>query len=200
MTTNLIPGKEVHRFQTKSGEEAVTRLPRWEDLPALTEYINTISQEDTYITVFNREISYEEETTFLSKVFYNIESKKELVLLCFVGETLVAVSTFKKDNDQGERDSHVVVFGISVKQEYRNSGIGYTLSSTIIKEGMKHIPDTKIIRLNVYGDNEQAIHLYEKLGFKEYGRLPGGIQFHEKYIDNISMYLETSKIRNVSFN
>ena len=196
MTTNYIPGKEIHRFQTKSGEEAVIRMPKWEDLPALTEYINILSKEDTYITVFNREISFKEETEFLSKVIKNIELKKEFVLLCFIGESLVAVSTFKKDSDQGDRDSHVVVFGISVKREYRNSGIGFMLARKIMEEGLKLIPNIKIIRLNVYGGNDQAIHLYEKLGFQEYGRLPGGILFHDEYIDNILMYLESNNFLN----
>lgn len=193
MSTNFNPGQEIHRFKTKSGEEAVIRLPRWEDLPALTEYINEISKEDTYITVFNHEISYEEETEYLVKVFRNIELKKELVLLCFVGESLVAVSTFKQDSEQGKRDDHIAVFGISVKADFRNAGIGFMLARTVIKEGIKHIPDIKIVRLNVYGGNDGAIHLYDKLGFQEAGRIPGGILFHEEYIDNIAMYLETDK-------
>jgi RimJ/RimL family protein N-acetyltransferase len=193
MTSNFIPGKEIHTFKTKSGKEALIRYPQWSDLPALTEYINTLSQEDTFITVFNKEVTYEEETDYLSKLFKEMELNKEVTLLCFVDKELVAVSGFKQKNYNGSRDDHVAEFGISVKNEFRNAGIGFMMARTVIKEGLSKVSGIKIIRLNVFGGNEQAIHLYEKLGFEEAGRIPGGILFRDNYIDNIFMYLEANK-------
>ena len=67
------------------------------------------------------------------------------------------------------------------------------MARTVIKEGLSKVSGIKIIRLNVFGGNEQAIHLYEKLGFEEAGRIPGGILFRDNYIDNIFMYLEANK-------
>lgn len=196
MTTNFIPGKEIHRFRTKTDKDAVIRYPEWNDLPALTEYINNLSKEDTFITIFNQEISNEDEIDFLTNLFKEIELHKSVTLLCFVNEELVAVSGFNQRKYNGKRDNHVAEFGISVKKEFRNAGIGSMLASTVINEGLKNVPGIRIIRLNVFGSNEKAIHLYEKLGFKEAGRIPGGILYRGNYIDDILMYMEVSKFIN----
>ncbi|HRN85749.1 MAG TPA: GNAT family protein [Candidatus Dojkabacteria bacterium] len=192
MTSTLILDEQTHEFKTKTGKKALIRYPKWDDLTALTEYINELSKEDTYITVFNQEITLEEEKEFLTRVFKEMESKDGVTLLCFVDDELVAVSGLKRSMLSGNRDDHVAEFGISVKSEYRNAGIGFMLARTVIKEGVANIPGIRIVRLNVFGENEQAIHLYEKLGFEEVGRIPGGILYKESYIDDVLMYLDVS--------
>lgn len=192
MTSTLILDEQTHEFKTKTGKKALIRYPKWDDLTALTEYINELSKEDTYITVFNQEITLEEEKEFLTRVFKEMESKDGVTLLCFVDDELVAVSGLKRFMLSGNRDDHVAEFGISVKSEYRNAGIGFMLARTVIKEGVANIPGIRIVRLNVFGENEQAIHLYEKLGFEEVGRIPGGILYKESYIDDVLMYLDVS--------
>lgn len=193
MNTKLIPGKEIQRFKTKTGKEAIIRYPEWNDLEALTDYINALSKEDTYITVFNQEITLEEEKKFLTRVFKEMQLENGVTLLCLVNDELVAVSGLKRSNLSGNRDDHVAEFGISVKSEFRNAGIGFMLSRTVIKEGISHIPGIRIVRLNVFGENEKAIHLYEKLGFEEVGRIPGGILYKENYIDDVIMSMDISK-------
>jgi len=32
------------------------------------------------------------------------------------------------------------------------------------------------------------VRLYERLGYQEYGRLPGGIMYRGEYVDRVSMY------------
>ncbi len=198
MTSTLILDEQTHEFKTKTGKKALIRYPKWDDLTALTEYINELSKEDTYITVFNQEITLEEEKEFLTRVFKEMESQNGVTLLCFVDKELVAVSGFNRRKYNGKRDNHVAEFGISVKSEYRNAGIGFMMARIVIKEGLKNVPGIKIVRLNVFGENEQAIHLYEKLGFEEVGRIPGGILYREKYIDDILMYMQASKFINNS--
>lgn len=198
MTSNFNPGREIHRFKTKTGKDAIIRYPHWSDLHAFTEYINTLSKENTYITVFNQEITYEDEVKYLSKCFKKIELKEAVQLVCLVEDELVAISGLNRANYHRERDNHVAEFAISVRNEYRDSGIGFMLSRSVIEEGLSNIPGIKIICLNVYAGNDRAIHLYEKLGFEESGRIPGGILYRGNYIDDIKMYLNADKFKTTS--
>ena len=45
----------------------------------------------------------------------------------------------------------------------------------------------EILYLEVYGVSP-AVRLYERLGYREYGRLPGGIKYRGEYVDRVSMY------------
>ncbi len=86
--------------------------------------------------------------------------------------------------------AHQCEFGIIVGGEYRNQGIG-----TEVLNSLMHLAKTffkiEILHLQVYADNP-AIRLYERFGFKEFGRQNGWIKeedgtftgriFMEKYL------------------
>lgn len=48
----------------------------------------------------------------------------------------------------------------------------------------------EIINLDVRKDNEQAIRLYEKFGFRHIGTSPAYFKIKEEYIDFAVMYLD----------
>ena len=81
--------------------------------------------------------------------------------------------------------SHVGNLGISVKQGYRDIGIGLDL----MKEAEKHAihMGLKVACLEVFEGNDRAIHVYEKMGYKVTGRKPGAVLHKGKYIDSIVM-------------
>ncbi len=83
------------------------------------------------------------------------------------------------------RFSHVGVLGISVKDGYREIGIGQAL----MKEAEKHAVHwgLRSILLEVFAINQRAIHVYEKLDYKEIGRIPEGIKYKGEYIDSVQM-------------
>ncbi|MEK3889914.1 GNAT family N-acetyltransferase [Bacillus sp. FSL K6-3431] len=57
--------------------------------------------------------------------------------------------------------------GIAVSKEARGMGIGSILLHSIIKQAM--VDGYKSISLSVDPKNENAVHIYKKQGFKEYG-------------------------------
>ena len=64
--------------------------------------------------------------------------------------------------------AHQCEFGIIVGEGYRNQGIGSYLMSSVMhlaKEKFK----IELLHLQVYDDNP-AIHLYHRFGFREFGR------------------------------
>lgn len=72
------------------------------------------------------------------------------------------------------RLAHQCEFGIVVGGEYRNRGIGSYLMSCIMHLAKEKF-NIKLIHLQVCEDNP-AIRLYQRFGFKEFGRQNGWIQ------------------------
>lgn len=184
------PGTVVYSFKTKKGEDAIIRYPIMSDVSDMTQYINTLSTEDVYVTFSGEQISYNDETIYLEDQVRKIQLGETVKLVCIVNGKMVGISDVYR-NIQGRRRSwHIGIFGISVAKEYRSDGIGYELARVTIDEAKKNIRGLRIITLSVYKPNDIAMNLYRKLGFKEYGLLPKAVWYKDTYIDEISMYLD----------
>ncbi len=187
----FIPGVIVHEFITKYGEKAIIRFPQSSDVAAMTTYINTISLEDTYISLSGEQLSLQEEQTYLIDQFHKMEDGNAVLLLCIINGDLVGVCGINRNQTSRRRSQHIGIFGISLK-EYRNQGIGYELAKATVDQAKMNIDNLRIITLTVYKPNERAYHLYKKLGFIEYGVLPEGTRYKDGYIDEIQMYLKVT--------
>ncbi|MCY9017072.1 GNAT family N-acetyltransferase [Priestia megaterium] len=88
-----------------------------------------------------------------------------------------------------KRLHHTGSFGISVKPECSNLGAGTKLLSYLIKWA-KEQEGLEKINLDVFSNNKPAIHLYQKLGFKEEGKQVNQIKLKDgSYADIIFMSL-----------
>jgi L-phenylalanine/L-methionine N-acetyltransferase len=85
---------------------------------------------------------------------------------------------------------HVGTFAIAISTEYRGEGLGSTIIDLLFQYAKENLSSLKIVELKVFANNERAQHVYRKLGFKEYGRLPQGVFYQGEYIDEIFMYRE----------
>jgi len=84
--------------------------------------------------------------------------------------------------------SHVAYFGVFIKREFRNLGIGTRITRRIIE--LARQKKFEIIQLYVFASNKQAIHVYKKLGFEEVGRIKNGVKLSDgTYTDEIIMTL-----------
>ena len=84
-----------------------------------------------------------------------------------------------------KRLSHHALFAIIVDENHRNLGIGKALIQYFEKEAYEKF-NIELLHLEVY-DGNPAIRLYERLGFKEYGRHPRFIKENGKYVCKILM-------------
>jgi len=75
---------------------------------------------------------------------------------------------------------------MSVNRDYRGKGVGKTLLLKTV-EGCRGKFD--VITLEVFSNNLTAKRLYEKVGFKTYGVLPGGVKRGGKSVDLELMFL-----------
>lgn len=177
--------KIVFEGQTEEGKKFIIRYPQESDAQAMTDYINALSKERTFIRFQGEIITLKEETEFLQNIMNAIENKRGVYLLAACEGEQIGISGIDM---QDRVYDHVGIFGISISKKHRGSGIGKTLMDNVLKEAGRYIPSLRIIILSVFGNNPVAQEMYKKFGFTEYGRLPGGILHNNQYVDHIYMY------------
>ncbi|ARM74710.1 hypothetical protein B6F84_00845 [Acidianus manzaensis] len=77
------------------------------------------------------------------------------------------------------RSSHTANLAISIRREYRNIGVGKKLIELGKQKGVK------VIYLEVMKNNKHAIHLYEKIGFRNTGIFPKKYKYKDEYVDGL---------------
>lgn len=175
-------------MKLKNGIEAEFRELEAKDAQAVLDYLIIVGRETTNLLIDEEGlgISIEEEEQIIER--YRNHSVS-MMLGCFIQGRLVAVSNLSAN--QRKKIMHVASLGVSVLKEYWGIGIGKQLMKMLIY----HAHETKtikVIRLDVRADNEKAIHLYKKLGFKEIGYFKKAFVIQGEYFDEIMMnlYLE----------
>lgn len=178
-------GKIVYKGKTKKGNEIIIRYPQKDDAQAMCDYINALSKEQTFIRFQGEEVSLESEGKYLKEQLEKIAKNQAVQLLVFSAGKLIGISEINmKDKVEGSEG----VLGISLLEEYRGEGAGKKLMELVVKEAEENIPQLRIVTLGVFDNNPVARDLYGKLGFKDYGRLPGGVLYKGEYVDHIYMY------------
>ncbi len=177
-------GKIVRRFTAKNGRKVILRTPRWEDLDGLLGFINSLSEEDLDVLPERRKITRDEEAGWLGNYLAEIERKKALMVIAEINGKVIANSEVTSKRGA---NSHVGELGISILSGYRDLGIGTEMLKTLIQESKKI--GLKVLVLHVFANNDRARRVYEKVGFKETGRIPKGIYRKNKYIDRVIMTL-----------
>lgn len=87
----------------------------------------------------------------------------------------------------GSEVSHTGNLGIAIRHEYRGKGLGQGLIKAAIDQCRGKF---ETIILAVFDVNQRAISLYQKMGFKEYGKFPDSVKRGGMYFDEIHMYLK----------
>jgi RimJ/RimL family protein N-acetyltransferase len=172
-------------FKAKDGRKVTLRAPRWDDLDDLLDMINSLVEEGAEI-VMDRKLTRDEELSWLARALSEQEKKEKTYVAAEVDGKLIGNSQVSKLG--GGRQSHVGILGIAIRDSYRNIGIGTQMMKTLADEGKKM--GLKILILDMFATNRRAQHAYEKMGFREVGRIPKGLFKDGKYIDEVRMALE----------
>lgn len=161
------------------------RPPRPSDLHALHAYINTLSQEHTFIRFQGEEVTLSEEQEYLTNLLKKINEHKTAHLLAFLDDQLIGVASVEL---QANIESHIGLLGITIANEHRGKGYGKTLLTEILAAAQAQLPGLRIITLGVFANNPAAVHLYATFGFTEYAKLPDGIKHNGVFVDHVYMY------------
>ena len=179
--------KKVFEGKTKNNTPYLIRYPELSDAGEMHSYINELSKEKTYVSFQGEEISLDDEIEYVKSVIKKIQEKKSILLIVESNDKIIGISNL---DSKPRVNNHVGTFGISIAKNFRGQGIGKKLIESVLEETKENLKHIKIIHLECFADNETACNLYKSIGFKEYGRLPKGIKYHDKLVDEILMYKE----------
>jgi len=172
---------EYERFQLKDGRTVMLEQLKEEDLSQMIEVFNSVITEGSY---FPRNEGVPDLET--ARQWHQDHVKAGLFYLAAkVDGEFAGGATIEPKRG---KESHIAVFGIYLKQQFRNMGIGTRLVQRIIE--IARSKGFEIMELNVFSSNQRALHLYSKFGFEEVGRVKNGIKFSDgTYADEIHMVL-----------
>ena len=182
-------GRIYKVFKAKDGRKVTLRALRWDDLDDLLEMINSLVEEGADIMV-DREQTRDEELNWLARALSEQEKKEKTYVAAEVKGKLMANSQISRLG--AGRQSHVGILGIAIRDGYRNIGIGTQMIKTRLDEGKKM--GVKVLILDVFAGNRHAKHVFEKIGFREVGKIPKGIFKDGKYIDEVRMALDLETV------
>jgi RimJ/RimL family protein N-acetyltransferase len=174
-------GTIIRTFQTKDGRAVTLRAPKWSDLDDMLEFINALVDEGVEITV-DTKMTREAEIDWLARYLSRVEKDQVVGIVAevdgsFVGQVQVS--------PRGGRSRHVGGLGISLSAGYRDIGIGTELMREAETQARRL--GVTLMTLQLFASNERARHVYEKVGYREVGRIPRFNLKDEEYIDNIIM-------------
>ena len=105
----------------------------------------------------------------------------------FTDNKLQAIVGFRQGHKLKTRHKSYV-WGLYVLPEQRTAGLGLSLMKVVINE-FNGLFDISSMHLTVTSNNLAAIHLYQKLGFQQYGIETDAIRVKGQSVDEILMCL-----------
>lgn len=181
----IASGQIVASRPWKTGAISI-RYPKTSDWRSAREYINNLSRERTFILMQGNQVTQKQEREFLESALLKIKQKTGIHLFLVDEKNIIGSAGISLKR---LAEKHVGVLGLSVAGPYRGYGVGTWFLKTLIDEAKLRLPDLSVVTLEVFANNTRAKHVYEKLGFREYGRLPNGLKYGEEMVDSVSMYL-----------
>jgi len=183
MAKRIVPGGVLGKF-TVGRENFILRYGRTSDVKLLLEYINSFVPEKAFLSI-QKKITLGEEKAFVSKMIKDMKESKRVYIVAEAGGRIIASASVVRE--EGHAISHVGTFGIAVAKKYRGMGIGRKIAEAVLSEAKKKM-GIEIAKMSVVAVNAPAIKLYERLGFRKFGSLPGGYKHFGKKLDFDYMY------------
>lgn len=166
---------EEKQFPLKDGSILTIRSAEKNDAACMTEYVKITAGETPYLLRNSDEIhlSQEEEEAFVQK---NVDDPNSLLLISFVDGHHAGNASFSPVGPF-RRYQHRCEIGIALYQKDTGRGIGRILLTELLQKTAE--AGFKQAELCVAAANTKAIHLYESVGFQEYGRLEHSMKYDD---------------------
>ncbi len=183
----LKTGRVYKTFKAKNGKKVILRALKWEDLDNCVRFINSLVDERSVASdlgiIADRKQTREQESEWLARTLMGVENGGVVSVCAEMDGRMVANGEVTRGH-YGDTREHGVL-GISVLKQYRGVGIGSMMMRTLVKESRK--AGLKSLQLEVFANNAQAIHVYEKAGFQQAGRIPRKIHRGSRFFDIVLM-------------
>ncbi len=169
----------------KGDRACVIRPATLEDSDAVLDIHTDVISEGAYFIAVSEEFTRttEEQYEWMQKRLKN--ERDTLIVAEMVGEVVGWIVFIAQER---KRMAHTGSFGLMIRKEYRDRGLGRMLVSALLEWAEKN-PLIEKVSLGVFSTNQRAISLYKSLGFLEEGRKVKEFKFNEnEYVDDILMY------------
>lgn len=137
------------------------------------------------LPLFRQPPSLDDERKWFSGALKGIEAGNFVSSVAVVDSKVVGWCDVRR-MAPGSPEDHRGTLGLVVRKEFRGRGIGAGLMKETIDRCRGKFEQ---IDLTVLANNAQAIKLYERFGFKRYGRLSSAVKRSGKYFDFELMFL-----------
>lgn len=166
-------------------EEIMIREAQIEDAAAVIDFLKIVTKETGNLLMTSKDalaLRIENEEKILKRM---LESPNSIFLVAVEKNEIIGTANLRALNR--EKIQHRASFGLSIIKKYWGKGIGSRLLNDLVSYAKS--TDLEILELEVRSDNLRAIHLYQKLGFKEYGLYKNFMLEDGKYYDGLLMNL-----------
>ncbi|MBI3577194.1 GNAT family N-acetyltransferase [Candidatus Gottesmanbacteria bacterium] len=177
-------GKVIKKFKSKKGNTVVFRYPEQDDLDDMLAYANALIAEDTFVELSGKPLTREEEKKVLNDVIQKMDKGEKVTVVVEVNGHYSGSAELRIGQ---RRHAHIAEVGISLAQAVRGEGIGNELLMVLIEQAK--VLKLRLLVLSCNEKNTHACHVYEKLGFKKAGIIPGAISYKNEYIGEVKFYL-----------
>ncbi|MGN1344960.1 MAG: GNAT family N-acetyltransferase [Traorella sp.] len=174
----------------KNNEKLILRSCEGKDAQAFLDFFILAASQSENMIRYPEEITIHvnQEKEILEKY---LMSNCQWMISCFDNDKIVGHISFGSVNHR-IKTKHRATFGITILKEYWNCGLGKILLEEMITTLKSE--NYEQIELEVVEYNTQAIHLYEKIGFRKCGRILHGFKLKDgRYADLIMMVLFINK-------
>jgi len=176
--------KEVVKL--RNGEKILIRQVIESDIDGVWNNFNEVVDEKIYLPVlFPVRSKFEKQSWF-----HNIQKEREICIVAIhptMASPLNILGQCEISNLEWDAATHVGSLGIIVQKKFRDLGIGFNLIDKAIRES-KRLNKEKIV-LSTFLDNERALYLYKKIGFKKAGIRKKQFYMDSSYYDEVLMEL-----------
>lgn len=171
-------------FLTKKGQTFAVRTALPQDADKVVSFVKAVVAEAPYLLTTEAEfnVTIEQQKQLLQQM---LQDNGKLAIVAEHDNEIIGFLDFHNGNRQ--RTKHQGSFGMSVKYEFRNQGVGKALLTVLIDWAKAH-PWIEKVCLEVMADNTNALGLYRKFGFVEEGIKTKAVKLEDKrYCDLILM-------------
>lgn len=190
--SDLKAGTIYRQFQAKNRGLITLRAPLWSDLDSFLEFGNSLVSEfekDPNLGIgHHQKQTRESEALWLSNLLGDVEFERQVSVVASLSDRIIGSGRVSRGRQLDVQ--HYGELHISVAKEFRDLGLGFQMIQVLLGECKKL--GIHIVSLEVFENNPRAIHLYEKLGFKQTGRYPKKVIRDGKFVDTIIMSTEVA--------
>jgi RimJ/RimL family protein N-acetyltransferase len=164
--------KYCKEITLKDGRKCILRNADENDAQAVLDIFRLTHEQTDFLLTYPDEKSFsiEDEQVFLKSM---TESEGAIEIIAILDGKVIGTAGFSEVGKK-EKIKHRAEFGISVDKDFWGLGVGGELTKACIELAKK--AGYVQLELDVVGDNSRAMALYEKYGFREYGRNPKGFK------------------------